>query len=62
MPLGIIPLNAEPPVVGQILHLAENLQMLSESFIPSGVSSPYRVVAGRVKKMVKQKLMIDTDF
>lgn len=35
VPLGVIPLNAEPAIAGQILLLAENIQILSEAFIPS---------------------------
>lgn len=37
MPFGLIPLNAELSIVGQILHLAKNVWILSEAFIPSHV-------------------------
>lgn len=37
--IGIIPLNAEPAIVGQILHLAKHIKILSEVFIPSDISS-----------------------
>lgn len=37
--IGIIPLNAEPAIARQILHLAKHIPILPEAFIPCDISS-----------------------